>query len=310
VSRAWQTKNWWWYTQHTGSGEVKSTLFNCQMKLTHPPLPSSPPNLRSDVEPEEKGRFNFKQLDELLGKCADAGLEVCMVVGMKGPRWPEFHIPQWATPMDPEDGDADEDISRDQQLCADCLDYVETVVNHVQGMKCIVAWQVENEPMDRAGERRQIVGLEFVAAEATLIRRIDKQLRPIVITAWCWSFKHDSDVKDAIRHSNILGLDVYSKVRGDDTTGEKRCRMLPSHYSQLANSKGRGCWITELQAEPWNPSTFDANDMESLLEKVREFDTIFLWGFEKWLDLRNNRDEHEMWEAVKIATAKHLQTKR
>jgi len=93
-------------------------------------------------------------------------------------------------------------------------------------------------------------------------------LRPIIITAWCWSFKHDFDVKDALRYSNILGLDVYSKVRGDDTTGVERAGKLPKHYKELAEAKGREAWITELQAESWNPSSFEPEDLRSLLKKV------------------------------------------
>ena len=151
-----------------------------------------------------------------------------------------------------------------------CLDYVEALIAHVASRSCIVAFQVENEPLDKAGEKRQIVGIDFVAEEANLVRKIDTNLRPIIISAWCWSFKHDFDVKDALRYGNILGLDVYSKVRGDDTTGVERAGKLPKHYKELANAKGREAWITELQAESWNPSTFDPDDMKSLLKKVSD----------------------------------------
>ena len=150
------------------------------------------------------------------------------------------------------------------------MDYVEALIAHVASRSCIVAFQVENEPLDKAGEKRQIVGIDFVAEEANLVRKIDTNLRPIIISAWCWSFKHDFDVKDALRYGNILGLDVYSKVRGDDTTGVERAGKLPKHYKELANAKGREAWITELQAESWNPSTFDPDDMKSLLKKVSD----------------------------------------
>lgn len=199
----------------------------------------------SDIEPEQ-GHFNFSELDELLDKCSDANLQVVLTLGMKGPRWPEFHIPLWAQNFDEQSDSGD--ITGDKELCNQCLDYVEAVVRHVQGYKvrlceklwagephvrvplsypppsplqCITAFQIENEPLDKAGERRQIVNIDFVAQEADLVRRLDSGLRPIVITAWCWSFKHDDDVKNALRYCNVLGLDVYSRVRGDDKTGEQ-----------------------------------------------------------------------------------------
>mmetsp|Transcript_21109 Transcript_21109/g.42069 ORF Transcript_21109/g.42069 Transcript_21109/m.42069 type:complete len:319 (-) Transcript_21109:74-1030(-) len=259
----------------------------------------------SDIEPEH-GVFDFEQLDELLHKCEAMNIQVLLTLGMKGPRWPEFHIPAWA--QTDYDG---EDITADSQLCDQCLDFIEAVVNHVKDSKCIIAFQVENEPLDKAGEKRQIVGIDFVAKECNLIRSLDPLLRPIVITAWCWSFKHDGDVKDALRHANVLGLDVYTKVRGDDTTGEQRSGLLPRHYKALANSKGREAWVTECQAEPWNPSHFERDDLELLLAKLgkAKFDTVFLWGFEKWLDSKLNKDDDEMWNAVKAAATDHF-TKR
>ena len=49
----------------------------------------------SDIEPEH-GVFDFEQLDELLHKCEAMNIQVLLTLGMKGPRWPEFHIPAWA----------------------------------------------------------------------------------------------------------------------------------------------------------------------------------------------------------------------
>ena len=150
--------------------EMKSLNFNCVRIAAY----------WSDIEPDH-GRFDFDALDELLEKCQDAGLEVVLTLGMKGPRWPEFHIPSWA------ESDLDnEDIAADRRLCDRCLDYVESLVSHVQSYSCIIAFQIENEPLDKAGEKRQIVGIDFVAEEANLVRKSDPSLRPIIITAWCW----------------------------------------------------------------------------------------------------------------------------
>ena len=102
---------------------------------------------------------------------SQAGLEVVLTLGMKGPRWPEFHIPAWA------ESDLDnEDITADRKLCDRCLDYVESLVNHVQAYSCIVAFQIENEPLDKAGEKRQVVGIDFVAEEANLVRKVSERV--------------------------------------------------------------------------------------------------------------------------------------
>jgi hypothetical protein len=84
--------------------------------------------------------------------------------------------------------------------------------------------------------------------------------------------------------------------------------VLPKHYKALANAKGREAWITEAQAEPWNPSQFTKEDLDSLLAKLAksDFDTVFLWGFEKWLDNKLNKDDDELWKAVREAATDHL----
>lgn len=149
----------------------------------------------SDLEPTQ-GKFDFEELDELLTKCEANDIQVIVTVGMKGPRWPEFHIPSWA-----QSDIEGEDLSLDEELCERCLDYVKAVIKHIKKFTCIIAFQVENEPLDKAGEKRQIVGIDFVAKEANLIRKMDDKLRPIMISAWCWSFKHDEDVKVGVMKS-------------------------------------------------------------------------------------------------------------
>jgi hypothetical protein len=41
--------------------------------------------------------YDFAELDWLLDRCDRHNIEVALVVGMKAPRWPEFHFPQWVS---------------------------------------------------------------------------------------------------------------------------------------------------------------------------------------------------------------------
>jgi hypothetical protein len=48
--------------------------------------------------------------------------------------------------------------------------------------------------------------------------------------------------------------------------------------------------------------------MKLLLAKLNKskFDTVFLWGFEKWLDSKLNKDDETMWNAVRSAANDHM----
>jgi len=46
------------------------------------------------VEPEQ-GKFNWKELDEAITICEQAGVEIVLCIGVKSPRYPEYHPPGW-----------------------------------------------------------------------------------------------------------------------------------------------------------------------------------------------------------------------
>jgi hypothetical protein len=73
--------------------------------------------------------------------------KVIMNVGMKSPRWPEYYIPTWATPSTRKYGC----VSDNTQLADRVIAFVTDLVSQLKSYQCITHWQVENEPMDRAG---------------------------------------------------------------------------------------------------------------------------------------------------------------
>src|SRR5207248_2434765 len=75
------------------------------------------------------------------------------------------------------------EISKDTNLRSRVLDFITKAVERYRGRNVIKAWQVENEPMDRAGDSRWFIGADFVAEEAARVRSLDS--RPLVINCWC-----------------------------------------------------------------------------------------------------------------------------
>ncbi|MEQ9237691.1 beta-galactosidase [Coleofasciculus sp. E2-BRE-01] len=261
-----------------------------------------------DLEKSENN-YDWKELDELLDEIERKGkYGVLLTVGMKAPRWPEYYIPKWALPTSPYNAE----ISKDPQLRERTKKFIEAVVNRYKGRDMIKAWQVENEPMDRSGEHHWFIGADFVKEEAELIRSLDQ--RPLVINCWCELQRIGSDpweddeyaVRNAIQYGDILGLDIYPNIDGDDSDKERRTKELPTEYIKRARDAGKDAWVIESQAEPWGEYTPDLGKVESLVAQHIEqgFQCVLLWGFEWWWEKRFTEPalskkwfEHIRWEA-------------
>jgi len=54
------------------------------------------------LEKEEK-QYNFNDMDWQIGEAEKRGAKLFLAIGMKTPRWPECHIPEWAKELNRED---------------------------------------------------------------------------------------------------------------------------------------------------------------------------------------------------------------
>jgi hypothetical protein len=262
----------------------------------------------------------YGRLDRLVAEAEHAGQPLVLSVGMKAPGWPEFHVPAplaAATPDNP-------------GLRAAALHHVRRTVERYRASPAIAAWQVENEPLDAAGPRRWRLGRDFLLQEIADVRRLDR--RPIVLTAFApvrrtCDHVSDRDGCDAgalagvdatgsiaellgmLRPDDVLGLDVYTGVglsRAADCWPARAAGWL-----SLAGSAGRRVWVTELQAEPWEPTpaTLDRPVSTSPARIAADFAIlrslgyrqILLWGSEYWL--RRDRQGDDRWLETAAALA-------
>ena len=261
----------------------------------------------------------FGRLDRLVAEAERRGQPLVLAVGMKAPGWPEFHVPAryfGATP-----GDLD--------LRTAALGHVRRSVARYRTSRVIAAWQLENEPLDAAGPWRWRLSRDFLLQEIAEVRYLDP--RPIVLSAFgpirrtCDHVSSldgcDADAlagADAVGSvpellgllgpRDVLGLDVYTGVgvsRAADCWPARAAGWL-----SLAAGARRQVWITELQAEPWEPTpaTLDQPLSTSPARITADFATlrrlgyreILLWGSEYWL--RRARQGDERWLHVVAAT--------
>jgi len=265
----------------------------------------------------------YDRLDWLLNESQASGQPVVLSVGMKGLGWPEFYIPRSLQPSTEDGGD----VSQDGLLRAAVLDFVHETVSRYRNNPTLVAWQVENEPLNPAGPHRWFIGRDLLAMEVATLKSLDS--RPVIVNA----FGHfnmlfdrtsnrsgfdlksllgfESDTAEAqslgvLGRDDILGLDVYTEIgyrflghdgvshAGSDWAGKA------GHWRGVALKQSKQAWVTEAQAEPWessinsygDPKSTVAADIGARFTSIREqgFGTILLWGSEYWLWRASNGD--------------------
>ncbi|PIQ81887.1 MAG: hypothetical protein COV76_06435 [Candidatus Omnitrophica bacterium CG11_big_fil_rev_8_21_14_0_20_64_10] len=275
---------------------------------------------------EEPGEYRFEELDWQIAHARRRKVPVLLTVGMKAPRWPEYHLPPWV--RERIHVPRGQDISQDAFLRGRTLAFIRAVVERYRDEPIIQFWQVENEPMDRSGPADWWIGPEFLEAQADLIRELDPSARPIVINTLAapnpllrflrrWVMRNDP-VEAAIRLANIVAVNVYPII-GHRFLGcgmyfvtkpEERVRHVAG-IADAVQESGRPLWVTELQAEPWEPGHLAYQGRGEPLtgrpEQLRpyfkeltdqEIQTVFLWGCEYWYYRKLRMDDPSWWKEV------------
>jgi hypothetical protein len=265
----------------------------------------------------------YDQLDWLLNESQASGQAVVLSVGMKGLGWPEYYIPNGFQPKIADGGD----VGQDPILRAGVLDFIDATVTRYQANPALIAWQVENEPLNPAGPHRWYIGKELLVQEVSTVKAAD--VRPVVVNAFAhfnmlfdrtsnrsgFDFKallgFESDTAEAlslnvIGKGDVLGLDVYTEI-GYNFLGRVGVSHAGSdwaskagHWRGNAVKQGKQAWITEAQAEPWeasittygDPKSTTSEDIGARFKAIRAqgFGTILLWGAEYWLWRADNSD--------------------
>ena len=262
----------------------------------------------------------YGQLDWLMSEAQRTGQPVVLAVGMKGLGWPEFYIPASAMPA--EGLTQGQDAATDASLRDATLAFVSDTVLRYRDHSTLIAWQVENEPFNRAGPQRLWIDAGFLHDEIASVRQLDGHHRPVIVNAFShfnlildqasarqgfdlrqWlGFEADSAERDGLSllgKGDILGLDVYTAIgyrflghdnisRADGDWPDRLAKVR-----DLIRRQGKQAWITEAQAEPWesgvnsdaDPKSTSPQAMRSLFANLKDagFSTVLFWGSEYWL---------------------------
>jgi len=251
-----------------------------------------------DLIEKEEGTYNFEDLDWQLQVAKDNEANVLLVVGMKSPRWPECHVPEWA-----------KGFTKEEQQ-SKIMDFINVFIERYKDNKEISMWQVENEPFFPFGECKW-VDEEFLEKEVDLVKSLDD--RKVMIS----DSGEGSFWFKAASTGDIVGTTMYRKVWVWQFARYVTYPLPPVFYGRKANLIDlffdKEVMCVELQAEPWGPellytSPLDEQEKTMSLERFKEnieyakktgLGGFYLWGSEWWYWMKEKQGQGQIWEEAK-----------
>lgn len=262
----------------------------------------------NDIEPTQ-GTYDFSQLDWQFDMAEAAGAGVDLSLGLRQPRWPECHMPTWAS-TEPK-----------SVWYPQLKSFMTQVVERYKNRSNLVSYQVENEFfMTIFGECKDFDRSRLVD-EYNLVKQLDP-LKPIVVTR----SNNWGGVPVYEPTPDVYGVAVYKRVF--DYTATRRYFEYPYppwFYSLLGGMgemlHGKPLIIHELQMEPWLPNGYAMNDINAIPEQNKSMNadilqkrfkyaedtglrTIDTWGVEWWYWRKVKANDPSLWNVAKTEFAK------
>jgi len=265
-----------------------------------------------DIEPAP-GQYNFSELDYEFQQANVYHVKVNLSIGLRQPRWPECHMPNWA---------ASESYS---QWYPQLMNFIRTVVSRYKDNPALGSYELENEYFLKAFGTCTNYSRSRLVAEYNLVKSLDDK-HTIIIS------RSNNAIGTPIGKPTPeeFGVSIYKRVWDSTITHRYFEYPIPAwYYGFLAGVEkiitGRNTIIHELQAEPWPPTAMlqasqaeQAKSMNASTLKNRfqygeatGMKTIDLWGAEWWYYekvIHNNPSDWDMAKAEFALAAAHNAT--
>ncbi len=254
-----------------------------------------------EIQPASADSYDFSDLDYQMNEAARHNAHVILSIGRKLPRWPECHIPSWASGLS----------EKEQQQKV--LSMLPVVIARYKDSPALDRWQLENEPLLFFGICPK-ADTKFLAQEQGVVRTHDSS-HNILIT--------DSGELDswlgAAQYGDELGTTMYRTVFSNRTKKlfsydylfPSWLYRLKAHYIGLLFHKP--VIISELQGEPWGTKPY--NQMSSA-ERLQSFSPsrflqletfaqrtqlseVYWWGVEYWYWEKTINHNDAYWNIAK-----------
>jgi hypothetical protein len=265
--------------------------------------------------------YSYEILDYIVTEFSKKEIQIILTVGIKSPRWPEFHIPKW---LRDKYNTTHQDIAVDSfsEIATKAYQFTENTVCRYKDNPHIKYFLIENEGLNNAEfTNGRHISHAFIHSEIDLVRRLKRPDQKIMCTNAIELSLLWADDKYALRQNlhlaDAVGINVYTKIPKNN-----RQYIEPTFlfWMKLKNWRNKiiqkGCepWITESQAEPWelhdgkgsaihiNEKNYPSSSPQSsvkLASKLTKigFNKILLWGCEHWYWHKKNGN-NEWWNEI------------
>ncbi len=254
----------------------------------------------NQIEAKE-GTYDFRELDWQFEKANAADVKVSLSIGLRQPRWPECHMPEWA---------------KDHPKAVwsvELKEFMGAVIDRYKGNPALQSYQLENE---------YFLTVFGICPDFSRDRLIDE-----------YEFVKDRDPDHPViisRSNNAIGtpineptpdfyaVSVYKRVWVPGVGRYVEYPFPAWFYAFLAGTEkiiqGRDTIVHELQAEPWPPrgtpirevsleeqnKSLNAERLRGRFEygKATGMKEIDLWGVEYWYYRKVKLNEPSVWNAA------------
>lgn len=251
-----------------------------------------------DIHEPQNGTYDFSLLDEQIAQAKKHGADVSLAIGLRQPRWPECHEPDWATNLDI--------IEWRKAL----NNYIRTVVTRYEHDSTVISWQLENEFANGLFAKCRDSSLERLQSEFDMVKSISS--KPIWMSL---SDQGGFPVRGPV--PDKWGFSVYRTVWSTGLYTGYATFPTPIWYHRLRAAiikmyTGREEFIHELQLEPWGPTdipylSIDEQNKSMSPQQIHEsllfarelgMKDIYTWGGEWWY-WRKVHGDPSIWNTVK-----------
>lgn len=259
----------------------------------------------SDIE-QTPGQYDFSQLDWQFKKAEAAHAKIILTVGLRQPRWPECHAPDWINLN-----------QSDSHWQPQLETFIQKVVERYKHSPSLESYQVENEYFLQGFGTcsNQVYDRARLVSEYNLVKRLDPG-HPIVVS------RSDNALGIPVNRPqpDEFGISVYKRVWDAGVTGRYLEYPYPAwYYGFLAGLQKivdhKDMMIDELQAEAWPPNgqtitetslaeqnkSLDAKRLKARFEYGRAtgMRSIDLWGAEYWYYRAQILHDPSLWNVAR-----------
>lgn len=239
----------------------------------------------SQLEPSP-GQYDFSLLDWQFEKAEKANAKVTLSMGLRQPRWPECHMPDWARTLP------------DAQWQPQLESFIAATVQRYKDSPALESYQLENEFFLKGFGICTNHDRSRLVREYNLVKKLDPDHKVIISrsnNALGWPIGEPTP--------DEFGISIYKRVWDAHLTHRYVEYPFPAwYYGFLAAWQelllDRGMIIHELQAEAWPPNyrpisetdlaeqnkSFNAEMFRDRIEygKATGMREMYLWGSEYW----------------------------